>query len=705
MSSSDRATVKAFDLDAIRAGNFALGIDHEKVESETDALLARMSLAQKINEIRGLQPHPIDGLFYAGGDKALGLAPWKMVDGPRGARSGNATAFPVAIARAASFDADLERRVGQAIGLEVAARGGNVLLAPTINLLRHPGWGRAQETYSEDPYHTGVMGLAFVCGAQNHVLTSPKHFALNNLENTRFDLSSEIDARSLHEVYLPHFKRCVVEGGAASVMSAYNKVNGVYCGENVELLDEILRQDWGFRGFVESDWFLGARSTAASLNAGMDIEMPAGFRFADDKLEEALTSGELSEDVIHRNARRSVYQKVAWQLTEDGVAGQERPDVAVVECEEHVALAREAAEKSIVLLKNEADVLPLTTGPGVSIAVVGDLADSANLGDRGSSMVTPSSISLPLQAIEAAAGAATVEYFSSHVELSRLADFDVAIVVAGLTYRDEGEFIPTAQKESEDTAFAPGGDRAALELPLAQRDLIERTVAAAKRVVVVLQGGSAIVVRDWVDRVDALLMAWYGGQDGGHALARVLFGEVSPSGRLPVSIPRDMGQLMPWDVTALVVDHDLLPGYRWLDHHGQVAEFPFGFGLGYTTFDVENLRMEREKNSFLCRLDVRNVGARSGATVVQLYVSCSGSRVFRAEKELKGFGRVELEAGAATELEIEITDEELRFYDAEASGWQLEECDYAFRVGQSSADLPLREEWRHAEGDWRRSGT
>jgi len=701
MSSTDDSTVKAFDFDAISAGNFALGIDHEKVARETDALMARMSLAQKINEIHGSQPKPIEGLFYAGGDESLGLAPWKMVDGPRGARAGTATAFPVAIARAASFDANLERRVGEAIGLEVAARGGNVLLAPTINLLRHPGWGRAQETYSEDPHHTGVMGLAFVCGAQNHVLTSPKHFALNNLENTRFELSAEIDARSLHEVYLPHFRRCVVEGGAASVMSAYNKVNGVYCGEQPLLLDEILREDWGFRGFVESDWFLGTRSTAPSLNAGMDIEMPAAFRYADDKLEEAVASGELTEEVIHRSARRSVYQKIAWRVAPDGVAGRLRPDPEVVECDAHVALAREAAEKSIVLLKNEGEILPLAAGADVSIAVVGDLADLVNLGDRGSSMVTPSFVSKPLQAIESAAGGATVEYFESHADLSRLADFDVTLVVAGLTYHDEGEFIPTAQQAAEETEFARGGDRASLDLPLPQRDLIERAAAAAKRVVVVLQGGSAIVVRDWIDRVDGLLLAWYGGQEGGRALARVLFGEVSPGGCLPVSMPRALDQLMPWDVTTLVVEHDLLPGYRWLDHHRQEVEFPFGFGLSYTTFEIDNLRMTHEGSAFRCHVDVRNTGARLGATVVQLYVCCRDSRVFRVEKELKGFGRVELEPGAMTTLEIEVPDADLRFYDADAGCWELEECRYEFRVGSSSADLPLEAEWRREATGWR----
>ncbi|NJN52755.1 MAG: glycoside hydrolase family 3 protein, partial [Gammaproteobacteria bacterium] len=204
-----------------------------------------------------------------------GLTP--VQNGRRAARcrAGTATAFPVAIARAATFNVELERRVGLAIGREVAAKGGNVLLAPTINLLRHPGWGRAQETYSEDPHHMGAMAVAFISGAQNTVLTSPKHFALNNLENTRFELSADIDMRALHEVYLPHFKRCVIEAAAASVMSAYNKVNGVYCGEHEQLLSEILRDDWGFKGFVESDWFLGTRSTVAAVNAGMDIEMPA----------------------------------------------------------------------------------------------------------------------------------------------------------------------------------------------------------------------------------------------------------------------------------------------------------------------------------------------------------------------------------------------------------------------------------------------
>lgn len=686
-------TVKAFDPEKIHEGNLAFQIDQAAARQATERLLSRMSLAQKIHEIRGHGSEPKDSLWYAGGDDSLGLAPWKMVDGPRGARAGTATAFPVAIARAASFDPDLERRVGLAIGREVAAKGGNVVLAPCINLLRHPGWGRAQESYSEDPHHMGAMAVAFVSGAQNYVLTSPKHFALNNVENTRFTMSANVDERSLHEVYLPHFKRCVVEAGAGSIMTAYNRVNGTYCGQHASLLEEILRKTWGFTGFVESDWYLGTRSTAPALEAGMNIEMPAPYRFTDDKLRAALDAGELSEETIEANARRSIHQKIAWQLTDESVGGMARPDASVVECDEHVALAREAAEKSIVLLRNEGNVLPLPRRAEVSIALVGDLADQPNLGDRGSSMVTSSHVVTPREGIEAASREARVEFFGTDDDLSELDRFDVAVVVAGLTYRDEGEFIPTAQQEAEGGTLARGGDRETLALPPAQSGLIERVAAAARRTVVVLQGGSAILVRDWIDRVEGLVMAWYGGREGGHALARILFGDASPSGRLPVSFPRSMDQLMHWDVSAQDVEHDLLPGYRWIDRHGHEPEFSFGFGLGYTSFALSNLRVERCPTGFRVLTEVRNAGEREGATVVQLYVSCRESAVERPEKELRGFGRVELAPGASAIVEMDVSDEELSFFDAATASFVFEPCRYVFRVGQSAADLPLEFEY------------
>ncbi len=687
--------ILAFDARAIHRGNKGLAIDHAAVAREVDALLARMTPAQKVNELHGSSMIPVDGLYYAGGDEALGLPPYKMVDGPRGARAGTATAFPVAIARAASFDVELERRVGLAIGLEVAAKGGNVVLAPTINLLRHPGWGRAQETYSEDPHHMGAMAVAFISGAQNHVLTSPKHFALNNLENTRFEMSAEVGPRALHELYLPHFKRCVVEAAAASVMSAYNKMNGVYCGEHPELLTHILRERWGFKGFVESDWFLGARSTAPALNAGLDIEMPAAYRFLDENLEAALASGALTDAVIDRQARHAVYQKIAWRLADQSV-----PDAAVVESDAHVELARQAAERAIVLLKNRDDLLPLENRSGLRIAVVGDLADIANLGDRGSSFVTSSAVTTPLAGLRARADQTTLVHFPSDADLDTLREFDVAIVVAGLTYKDEGEFIPVAQQEAEGGELARGGDRADLALPEHERQLIQRVARAAAKTVVVLEGGSAILVDEWIDMVDALLMAWYPGREGGHAIAKVLFGDVNPSGHLPVSWPRSMDQLMPWDVTALSVEHDLLHGYRYLDHHDHTPSFPFGFGLSYTTFAISDLDVRRAAASFRISVRVENTGGRAGATVVQLYVGCEESRVLRAKNELKGFGRVELEPNEAAILELEIADDDLRYFDPTADDWRLEECVYRLSAGLSSRELPLSVRWQFADAAW-----
>lgn len=688
-------TVQAFEGSALLTGNKGLAVDHPQVAAKVRELLGQMNQAQKIHEIRGHQIESFEGLFHAGGDPALGIPAYRMVDGPRGARVGKATAFPVAIARAATFDPELEWRVGKAIGAEVAAKGGNVLLAPTINLLRHPGWGRAQETYSEDTCHMGAMAVAFVSGVQNHVLSSPKHFALNNLENTRFTLSANIDERSLHEVYLPHFKRCVTEAAAASVMSAYNKVNGVYCGEHRQLLTEILRDDWGFRGFVESDWILGTRSTADALKSGLDIEMPAPYRFSDENLSAALADGSLTEADIDRAAGNALYQKVAWQLD------QVTPvDAAVVECAEHIALAREAAEKSLVLLKNDDALLPLQDSAELKLAIVGDLAAVANLGDRGSSMVESSEVTTPLAGIQALATQSHIEFFPSDANFDALADFDLCMVVTGLTFREEGEFIPTAQLESEQGALARGGDRTNLQLPEQEQQLLRRVTAAAKKTLVLLEGGSAVQVNDWLDDVDALLMVWYPGREGGHAIARVLFGEVNPSGRLPVTVPKSMRQLPDWDVTAEDVPHDLLHGYRYLDHHGESPQFPFGFGLSYTNFELSSLHSQRTAGGFELQVEVTNTGEIQGATVVQVYMSCEESAVFRVPKELKHFARVSLEVGETVILMLNISDKELAYYDAEQHGWQLEQCIYNFRLGFSAGEQPLSNRWRYSAAGW-----
>ncbi len=399
--------------------------------------------------------------------------------------------------------------------------------------------------------------------------------------------------------------------------------------------------------------------------------------------------------MIHRNTRNAVYQKIAWRLAE-----QRPPDANVVECDAHVDLARRVAEQSIVLLKNAGGLLPLDNQSGLRIAVVGDLADVVNLGDRGSSFVTSSAVTTPLAGLRALGEQTTLVHFPSNADLSALSDYDVTIVVAGLTYEDEGEFIPVAQQQAEGTDLARGGDRADLALPARERDLIQRAARASAKTVVVLEGGSAILVDDWIDSVDALLMAWYPGREGGHAIANVLFGEVNPSGRLPVSFPRSMDQLMPWGVAALSVEHDLLHGYRYLDHHGHEPAFPFGFGSSYTTFVMSELDVRRVGTSFCISVRVENTGARAGATVVQLYVGCDESRVLRAKNELKGFGRVQLDPHEAAVLELDVADDELRYFDADIGDWRLEDCVYRLSVGFSSRDLPLCVQWRYAEASW-----
>ena len=686
--------IKAFDLKEIQRGNKALEFDKTHVDSLAKARLARMSLEEKIEQLHGSKSSrdmgTEKGLYWSGENSAQGIPPFKMVDGPRGLRAGFATAFPVPMARGASFDPALEKRVGMAIGEEVAAAGGNVLLAPTINLLRHPGWGRAQETYSEDPFHMGLMGLAFVSGAQNFVLASPKHFALNNLETTRFEVNSEIDERALHEVYLPHFRRSIVDGCAASIMSAYNKVNGTYCGEHSNLLERILRVDWNFEGFVESDWLLGTRSTAPSINAGMDIEMPAAYWFKREKIEESMAKGEILIETIDRNVLRVLRQKFAFGLTSQISVSKAR-----IECEEHLSLAQEVAEKSFVLLKNEG-VLPLKVTQ--NIALIGKLAVTENLGDRGSSMVRSTNVSTPFDGLENWNGA-SFTYFEDAPESEVLEGFDVAVVVAGYTYQDEGEYIPTLNKESSGDDLARGGDRSSMRLPIDQEQLIVAVSSRAKKTVVLLETGSSVNVYPWIDSIEALLVIWYPGCEGGKAIARTLFGEVNPSGRLPALFPKSDDQLGEWDINAKEVKHGLFHGYRYLDHNHEKALFPFGFGLSYTDFKVKNVIINRNKKYFSVIVGLSNVGKVDGICVPQLYVSCLNSRVERAKKELKGFGRLPLRANEKLNLEFEVRDSDLCFYDRK-EGWVLEDCLYRFFIGFSSEDLPFSQTWRFDGVSW-----
>jgi len=651
------------------------------LETRVEELVSQMTLEEKVAQMSGNTP--IAGsygeeLWNVPGLERLGVPPFGMSDGPRGVGvHEGATAFPVGMARAATWDPDLERRVGETMGRELRAIGGNVLLAPTINNLRHPSWGRAQETYGEDVHLLSRMGVAFVQGVQTYALANLKHYAANSIEDTRFDVDVTVDERTLREIYLAHFRAAVHEGGAASVMSAYNSVNGQFCGENETLLRRILKEEWSFDGFVLSDFIFGTHPNSA-VN-GLDLEMP--FTNVFRGLVDEVMSGDIPEAVIDEAVRRMVRKKLQHRLDEPSPV-----DEGVIASDEHLAVAQNAASSGSVLLKNESDALPLVAATLTRIAVVGLLADTANIGDTGSSSVRPNFVVTPLQGIQDAVGdTVTVEHIGKDIlgaeDLARIEAADAVIIVTGLTAEDEGESLIGA------------GDRLDLGLPDERVKLIQDAAAANDRAIVVLEGGSAITMGDWLPDIEALLMVWYPGQMGGHAIADLLFGGANPSGKLPITFPTGLDQLPAFDNESLSVTYDYFHGYRYLDRNDSTPEFPFGFGLSYTTFSVDNLRANQTQATagdvMRFSVDLTNTGSVAGAEVVQLYVTYPASAVERAERELKGFAKVMLEPGETRTVDIPVPVNSLAYYDVVDSAWALEGLEHEIHVGTSSRDLPL----------------
>lgn len=652
----------------------------DPLERRVAELLGQMTLEEKVEQMHGSSLAPVDDLYGTPPNPRLGIPSFWMVDGPRGVRAGKATTFPVGMARGATWDAALEREIGEAMGRETAAKGGNVLLAPTINVLRHPRWGRAQETYGEDPVHLGVLGSAFVEGVQRHVLASAKHLAANSIENTRLRVSVELDDRTLREVYTPHFERVVREAGVASVMSAYNRVNGEYCAENEVLLRELLKDGWGFDGFVESDWLAGTRSTVGSALGGLDVEMPApnfyGFR-----LVEAVQAGDVPEETIDDSVRRILRKKLEFGLDTPAT-----PDPSVVESAAHVELARRAAREAIVLLRNEAGALPLDRSVTGRLAVVGRLADVARLGDEGSSNAQPTRAVSPLQGITAAAGSLTVEPYLTGTPdtaaLDAIAAAAAAVVVVALEPDDEGEKLPDG-----------GGDRASLALPDGDLALIQSVSARQPRTIVIVEAGGPVLTEPWLAGTAAVMMAWYPGMEGGHAIAEILFGDHSPSGRLPAVFPATEGDLPPFDATSDEVSYGLLHGQAWLDAHGTPAAFPLGYGLGYSTIRYDTLTLDTSSVSvdatLVASVTVTNTGDRAQAEVVQLWASVPGGTIERAPVKLVGFGRVELTPGETATVEVAVRGRDLSYWDTAARDFALEPEPITLTAGASAAERPL----------------
>jgi beta-glucosidase len=645
----------------------------------------------------------------------LGIPGIAFADGPRGCVVGDATAFPVSMARGATFDPDLEERIGEVIGSELRASGATYTGAVCMNLLRHPAWGRAQETYGEDPLQVGMMAAAFTRGLQRHVMACMKHFALNSMENARFTVDVTVDERALHEVYLPHFERVAGEG-VASVMSAYNSVNGEWCGENATLLTDILREEWGWDGFVTSDFIFGLRDAVKSVRAGLDIEMPFRQQRA-MWLADALESGDLDRATVELAVER-----IVATLLRFAYVFESQPSLSIVGNDDHRRLAREAAVASTVLVRNHGRLLPVDPDTVGRVAVLGRLATLRNLGDGGSSDVRASNVVTPLEGIRRAF--VDSEVVHAEADAAIVDGADLVVVVVGYTKDDEGEYIddegtgvlvadlfppmdhpelgvdaPYAAPEpsgrvvaaasggsgrpagSDDSRMAPGGDRVSLRLSSADEALI---AAAAERhdcVVVVVVAGSAVVM-PWVETVPATLLTWYSGVEGGSALGEVLTGRAEPGGRLPFAIPTDPDHLVDFDRNATAAVYDLFHGQWKLDRDRRAAHFPFGWGLGYAAPTVSSADVVAD-GSFV-RVRIANRSNRDTSTVVFVHAGIDGSTHQRPHRRLVGFARVAVPAAAHAWVDIELDWSAL---DLRLGGaWVTEPGTYSLDVGQHAHD-------------------
>jgi beta-glucosidase len=752
-------TAPAADAPAVGDASAAWRNPSLSPDARARDLLPRLTLEEKISLLHA------DGTFTSPGLPRFDIGKLWMSDGPQGVREEiqpqgwNAagrtddftTAMPADIGLAASFDVELARAFGNVIGQEAVVRRKNIMLCPGLNIMRTPLNGRNSEYFGEDPHLAARMAVNFIDGLQqNGVAACAKHYALNNQENNRSSVNVHVDERTLHEIYLPAFKAAVTEAHVWSVMTAYNRVNGQFCSENSMLLNDILKKDWAFPGLVMTDWG-GAHSTVPCALNGLDLEMGTNVTGDHDRdflaqpLLQAVKAGEVPVARIDEMALRNLRVMAATGLFDGAKAKTSAPALMAPE---HIDAARKIAEAGIVLLKNRDDLLPLAWPPKIkSIAVIGQNADSKFAHDGNSAQIKTSYEITPLEGIRkwvanasaggfqsieitytegyvraagrggrrgvggavtptsASAPATQSSQIAAAVEAAKAAD--VAIVVAGL-YRAQDQ---------------EGADRPNMNLPPGQAELIAAVTQANPRTIVILNGGSPSVVEPWIDHAGALLMYWYGGTEGGNALARVLFGDVNPSGRLPCTWPRQLadspahrpndpaifpgtganvrgGQLTPEAGPQETYAEKLLVGYRWFDAQKIEPQFPFGFGLSYTTFTFSELTLPPQAGAIngkvmipsgpgIAQFTLTNTGKREGAVVAQLYVEPVKPSVQRPLKELKGFTKVLLKPGESRSVSIPLHAADFAYYEPATHAWVAEAGDYVVHVGDSSRSLPL----------------
>lgn len=659
-------------------------------KARAQALVSQMTLEEKAQLLSGNGPWKTHAI------ERLGIPSIFMTDGPHGLRktleqnsleSVPATCFPTASALASTWNTELIHQVGAALGRESQAHGVQLLLGPGINMKRSPLGGRNFEYFSEDPVLAGRLAASYIQGVQSEgVGTSLKHFAANNQEFERMVSSSNLDERTLREIYLPAFELAITQAQPWSVMCAYNKVNGVYASENHFLLEEILRQEWGFEGFVVSDW--GAvHDRVKGVMAGLNLEMPGSGSVNRKKLIEAVNQGQLPVSRLD--------EVVASLLAVILKAAAARRPHARFDTELHHSLARQVAGESIILLKNDDNILPLEMGGKKKIALIGAFAKEPRYQGAGSSQVNPIHLSNAYDELRAMlSGNESIGYASGYdvegvttpqdLEEARqqTKNADVAIVFAGLPDSHESE----------------GFDRSTLDIPEGHHQLIEAVSQVQPNTVVVLMNGSAITM-PWVGKVKAILEAWLTGQAGGGAIADILTGRVNPSAKLPETFPLRMEDApasteFPGLSQQANYGEGIYVGYRHYDKKKITPLFPFGFGLSYTTFVYSDLTLSapsiKDTGSLTVQLKVRNAGKRAGKEIVQLYVREAMPVVSRPDKELKAFTKVALDPGEEKTVSFVLKPRDFAYYNTALRRWSVSPGRFSVLVGGSSRDLPLR---------------
>lgn len=656
-------------------------------QEELKALISQMTLEEKASLCSGAD------FWHTEGIERLGIPATMLSDGPHGLRkqddkadhlgvneSIKAVCFPAGCGTAASFNRDLITMMGEVIGNECQAEGISVILGPAVNIKRSPLCGRNFEYYSEDPLVASQMAGALIKGVQNkNVGTSIKHFLANNQETRRMSVTAEMDERTLREIYLAAFEGAIKEQKPWTVMCSYNRIGGIYAAENKKYLTEVLRDEWGFDGYVVSDW--GAvNNRVADLAAGLDLEMPSSQGMNDKLIVEAVKNGSLKEEIVDKTVERIL--NIVYRFEEN------RDKTAVFDKDKDHEVARKVAEETIVLLKNEG-ILPLSEEK--KVAFIGKYAEKPRYQGGGSSHINSHKIT---GALEAAAGNPNITYAQGFIDEKDEIDHtlleeaveaakkaDAAVIFAGLPDAFESE----------------GFDRSHMSMPKCQNTLIEKVAEVQPNTVVVLHNGSPVEM-PWVSKVKGVLEAYLGGQAVGGAEYDILFGKVNPSAKLPETFPIQLSDNpsylnFPGEKDKVEYKEGIFVGYRYYDKKKMDVLFPFGHGLSYTTFEYSNLRLSsdniKDTEEVTVQVDVTNTGSVVGKEIVQLYVADEESTVIRPEKELKGFEKVELQPGETKTVQFLLNKRSFAYFNTDNHNWHVESGRFVIMIGRSSRDIVL----------------